>query len=80
MFCRRCRTVTRKVAEDGTVEYSYKYGRVCVDRLYPTDQRVELYCMQCGKRWFIKNNPLNGFSKWLLATEYQHRLNYATSS
>lgn len=43
-------------------------GRVFVDRLYPMDKRIELYCLKCGHRWFIKRDG-RGFSNWLARRE-----------
>lgn len=76
MNCRRCRSLCQ--TQDGKMEW--RYGRVFVDRLYPQDKRIELACLQCGHRWFIKNNYGNAFSRWLIDIESQHRRNYGISS
>ncbi len=43
-------------------------GRVLVDRLYPLDKRIELYCLMCGTRWFVKRDG-TAFVEWLYARE-----------
>jgi len=47
-------------------------GRVFVDRVFHTAQRIELFCLMCGKRWILKNK-LNGFTIWL--NELERRKN-----
>lgn len=76
MRCLKCKTKEHR--PDGAV--TFNYGRVMVDRLYPQDKRVELYCLRCGKRWFVKNNEGNSFSVWLRRIESQHRRNYGIFS
>ena len=43
-------------------------GRVFVDRVFSSSLRTELFCILCGRRWFIKNGS-NGFSQWLKTRE-----------
>lgn len=44
-------------------------GRVFVDRLYPIDKRIELYCLTCGTRWFVKRDG-TAFVTWLYKREH----------
>lgn len=43
-------------------------GSVFIDRLYPIDKRIELYCLSCGDRWFIKRDG-SAFATWLARQE-----------
>jgi hypothetical protein len=54
-------------------------GRVFVDRVFSQKLHVELFCMQCGKRWMI-NKESSAFGKWLEKTDRQHSKNYSISS
>lgn len=44
-------------------------GPVFVDRLYPQDKRVELFCLICGTRWFLPRHKGNAFTEWLSTRE-----------
>lgn len=39
-------------------------GRVFIDRVFSQKLRIELYCLACGKRWFVKKDG-NAFGQWL---------------
>jgi hypothetical protein len=45
-------------------------GTVCVDRVFSHYLRLELFCINCGKRWMIRKNR-NAFSEWLTKMEDQ---------
>jgi hypothetical protein len=49
-------------------------GRVLVDRVFTTDNHIEVFCFSCGKR-VIFNHPTNigGFALWLLEKEKKYR-------
>lgn len=47
-------------------------GRVFVDRAYPQHLRLELSCLMCGKRWIVKRDEGDAFSKWLYEKEIQY--------
>ena len=42
-------------------------GRVFVDRIYAQNLRVELSCLMCGKRWFIRRDTR--FGTWIAKIE-----------
>jgi hypothetical protein len=42
-------------------------GRLFVDRVYSQNLRIEVSCLMCGKRWFIKKDTR--FGAWLTAKE-----------
>lgn len=39
-------------------------GNVFVDRVFSNELRVELFCLRCGKRWFIQTGK-GAFGPWL---------------
>jgi len=43
-------------------------GRIFVDRMFEQNLRIELFCIMCGKRWFIKKDS-SGFAQWLAKKE-----------
>ena len=43
-------------------------GRILVDRAFCTETRLEIYCLTCGNRWFLKKDR-NAFTKWLAKVE-----------
>jgi len=49
-------------------------GRVFIDRVFSQKTRIELFCIMCGKRWFINKNK-SGFAKWLEQKENKLRKN-----
>lgn len=54
-------------------------GRVFVDRVFSQKLHVELFCMQCGKRWMI-NKETSAFGKWLEKMDQKHAKNFSISS
>lgn len=54
-------------------------GRVFVDRLYPIDKRVELYCVKCGHRWYVKRDG-SAFVSWVSRLEVTRNALHGTSS
>jgi len=52
-------------------------GRVFVDRVFSQKQRVELFCMACGKRWMIKKDG-NALGTWLQQKEKSLAKKYCT--
>lgn len=52
MFCRKCATDKRQG------------GRVFVDQVFSEHNHVELFCIQCGKRWMIDKTK-GAFGVWL---------------
>ena len=45
--------------------------KVFIDRVFSSHLRVELFCLGCGKRWFISKD--NAFGKWLDKNEKSTR-------
>jgi len=43
-------------------------GSVFVDRVFSTPLRLDLFCLRCGKRWFIKKDK-GAFGPWLSEKE-----------
>jgi NAD-dependent SIR2 family protein deacetylase len=39
-------------------------GRIYIDRVFSQKLRIEIYCLSCGKRWFVKKDG-NAFGEWL---------------
>lgn len=39
-------------------------GRVFIDRVFSHELRLELFCLRCGNRWFIKKDK-GTFGQWL---------------
>lgn len=53
-------------------------GRVCIDRVYSQKLRIELSCLTCGKRWFVKKDG-NAFGEWLNKIEKRFNAEYCIS-
>jgi hypothetical protein len=43
-------------------------GRVFIDRVFSNELRLELFCLRCGKRWFIRTAK-GAFGPWLSRLE-----------
>lgn len=43
-------------------------GSVFVDRVFSHDLRLDLFCLRCGNRWFIKRDK-GAFGPWLSKKE-----------
>ena len=43
-------------------------GRVFVDRVFSSENRFDLFCIACGKRWFVKREG-NALGRWLTKVE-----------
>lgn len=43
-------------------------GSVFVDRVFSSPLVLDLFCLRCGKRWFIKKNK-GAFGRWLNRVE-----------
>lgn len=43
-------------------------GRVFIDRVFSNELRIELFCLRCGRRWFIKTEK-GAFGPWLSRLE-----------
>lgn len=54
-------------------------GRVYIDRVFSQKTRIELYCLMCGKRWFVKKQG-NAFGEWLEKLEKKHNADYCIST
>jgi hypothetical protein len=48
-------------------------GSVYVDRVFSGPLRLDLFCLRCGKRWFIQRNK-GAFGPWLSRIEYEKEL------
>lgn len=44
-------------------------GSVFVDRVFSHELRLDLFCLTCGKRWFIKRDK-GAFGPWLSRLEH----------
>jgi len=44
-------------------------GNVFIDRVFSHDLRLDLFCLRCGNRWFIKRDK-GAFGRWLSRIEY----------
>lgn len=53
-------------------------GRVFIDRAFSTQIRLEIYCINCGKRWFVKRDE-NAFGIWLSEKEKKFEKKFGTS-
>lgn len=54
-------------------------GRVFIDRVFSQKMRIELYCLLCGKRWFVKKDG-NAFGQWLNSLERNLNADYCIST
>lgn len=45
-----------------------KGGNIFIDRVFSNDLRLELFCLRCGKRWFISKTR-GAFGPWLSRLE-----------
>ena len=54
-------------------------GRVFVDRSFSTAVRLELFCLMCGRRWFVRKDG-NAFGEWLAEVERKYERNFGISS
>ena len=45
-----------------------KGGNVFIDRVFSHELRIELFCLRCGKRWFIKRDK-GALGRWLSQQE-----------
>lgn len=43
-------------------------GNVFIDRVFNHDLRLDLFCLRCGNRWFVKRNK-GAFGQWLSKIE-----------
>jgi hypothetical protein len=43
-------------------------GSVYIDRVFSHELRLDLFCLRCGKRWFIHRNK-GAFGPWLSQIE-----------
>lgn len=48
------------------------HGRVFVDRTFTENQKFELTCSRCGKRWFV-DKETNAFGRFLVRSERELR-------
>jgi len=53
-------------------------GRVFIDRVFSQTLRIELFCVCCGKRWFVKKDG-NLFGTWLKKIEKKLNAEYCIS-
>jgi hypothetical protein len=56
-----------------------KTGRVFIDRVFSQYDHLELYCMQCAKRWVFHKQG-SKFAKWLMRKEAERAQAYGTFS
>jgi hypothetical protein len=54
-------------------------GRVFIDRVFSQKLHMELFCVMCGKRWFL-NKETNALGKWLEQMEKDHQKSFSISS
>lgn len=54
-------------------------GRVFVDRVFSQYLHMELFCILCGRRWFI-NKETSRLGKWLERKDKEYARNYSISS
>lgn len=50
-------------------------GRVYVDRMFVDNKKCELFCLNCGKRWFVDRYS-NVFGVWATKKEKEYKLAY----
>lgn len=43
-------------------------GSIYIDRVFSHELRLDLFCLRCGKRWFIHRNK-GAFGPWLSQIE-----------
>jgi hypothetical protein len=48
-------------------------GSVFVDRVFTHELRLDLFCLRCGNRWFVKRNK-GAFGAWLSKLEILREL------
>jgi hypothetical protein len=48
-------------------------GSVFVDRVFTHELRLDLFCLRCGNRWFVKRNK-GAFGAWLNKLEILREL------
>lgn len=61
MYCKKCEAPVRN--KDGEV-IGLRQGRVFIDQVFSEHNHVELFCVQCGKRWMIDKTK-GAFGAWL---------------
>ena len=54
-------------------------GRVFVDRVFSQKLHMELFCINCGKRWMMSKNT-SKLGRWLEKIEQDHSKKYGISS
>ena len=73
MICMKCSVHnTPKKVKEGHGKYA-SIGRIQVDRMFVDGSKIELFCLNCGKRWFI-DRVINTFGTWLTIKELEHKL------